>query len=212
MSDRTPPPSPQLPRLRLDFFDTALIMTRREENGQTTSYPVAVQELVSACTEITLASGFLPPNTLFWKQQAGKMTLGLFVPARRWQVRTEKKTYQIPMPPLVFVGHGRSYSIYAVKKRPLSERTPLYHVPAPNVFNDGGICRGNTPFPICSALNMAQALTLFWEGSFFNSHLSQGKCRTEAKDVRKLWRRLDGKKRFALSELVPMNKSLLQLI
>jgi hypothetical protein len=59
---------------------------------------------------------------------------------------------------------------------------------------------------------MAQALTLFWEGSFFNSHLSQGKCRTEVKDVRKLWRKLDGQKRFPLTELLPMNKTLRSLI
>ncbi|MCZ7671778.1 MAG: prokaryotic E2 ligase family D protein [Chloroflexi bacterium] len=104
-------------------------------------YPVAVQDVVSACTEITLGSGFLPPNTLFWKQKA----LGLYIPARRWQVRTEKKPHHVPMPPLVFVGQGRAYSIYAVKKRPLSAQTPLYHLPAPNVFKDGGICQGNTP-------------------------------------------------------------------
>jgi len=171
-----------------------------------------VQDVVSACTEIALGSGFLPPNTLFWKQKADKMTLGIYIPARRWQVQTGKKHLQVPMPPLVFVGNGGSYSIYAVKKRPLSAQTPLYHVPCPNVFGTGGICHGNTPFPLCSAQNMTKTLTLFWEDSLFNGHLSRGKCKTEPADVRKLWRKLDGKKRFPLSELLPMNKTLRSLI
>jgi PRTRC genetic system protein B len=116
------------------------------------------------------------------------------------------------MPPLVFVGRGRAYSIYAVKKRPSSAGVPLYHVPAPNVFAGGNICVGNTPFPDCSTQTIAGALTLFWEGSAFNSHLSQDKCRRYPGDVRRLWQDLEGKKRFPLSELVPMNKTLLQLI
>lgn len=203
---------PEYPRLRLDFYDTAVIMTQTDEAGRITSHPVAVQDVVSACTEVTLASGFLPPHTLFWKQQAQTTTLGVYVPARYWQVRTEKKRYQIPMPPLVFVGRGRSYSIYAVKKRPSVPHTPLFHLPAPNVFDTGNICVGNTPFPACSARTLDQALTLFWEGSNFNSHLSQKKCNSYPRDVRQLWRQLDGKKRFPLSELVPMKKNLHSLM
>jgi PRTRC genetic system protein B len=211
--DETMPPTPaQTPRLRLDFFETAVILSRWEANGQTTSYPVAVQDVVSACTGVTLSSGFLPPDTLFWRRQANQTTLGITVPGRRWQVRTDKKTYHVPMPPLVFVGRGHAYSLYAVKQKPLTIHTPLYHVPCPNVFADGGICPGATPFPACSAQSMNKALTLFWEGSLFNGHLSQGKCCSQPKDVRKLWVELDGRKRFPLAELVPMNKTLQSLI
>ncbi len=212
MSNPTPPPPPQRPRLRLDFFDTAVILSRWEENGQSTTYPVAVQDVVSACTEIQLGSGFLPPNTLFWKQQANKTTLGIYVPGKRWQVRIGKKRLHIPMPPLVFVGNGRAYSLFAVKKRPSDGHTPLYHVPCPNVFGNGGICQGDTPFPACSAKNMAKALKMFWEDSLFNGHLSHGKSKTHAKDVRKLWQNLDGRKRFPLTELIPAQRTLQSLL
>ena len=168
--------------------------------------------MVSACTEIRLGSGFLPPNTLFWKQQAHKTTLGIYVPGRRWRVRVGKKRLRIPMPPLIFVGSGRAYSLYAVKTRPLDGRIPLYHAPCPNVFGDGRICPGTTPFPACSAGAIEEALTLFWEGSLFNSHLSRDKCQSQPADVRKLWQKLDGRKRFPLSELLPMNKALHSLI
>ena len=212
MEDAMPPTPPPAPRLRLDFFETAVILSRWEGNGQTTSYPVAVQDVVSACTEISLSSGFLPPDTLFWRRQANQTTLGIYVPGRRWQVRTDKKTYHVPMPPLVFVGQGHAYSLYAVKKRPLTAQTPLYHVPCPNVFAAGGICPGATPFPACSAQSMSKALALFWEGSLFNGHLSQGKCRSQPKDVRKLWAELDGRRRFPLSELVPAQMKLQALL
>ncbi len=123
-----------------------------------------------------------------------------------------KKRRHIPMPPLVFVGNGRAYSLFAVKKRPLDRRIPLYHAPCPNVFGNGGICSGTTPFPACSAATMEKALTLFWEGSLFNGHMSRGKCQSQPKDVRKLWQKLDGRKRFPLSELLPLNKTLYSLL
>jgi hypothetical protein len=74
----------------------------------------------------------LPPNTLFWKQQASRRpVIGIYVPARRWRVRVESadrdeaRTYHIPMPPLVFVGSDNAYQIYAVKQR----SRPIISVP-----------------------------------------------------------------------------------
>jgi hypothetical protein len=59
----------QPPRLRLDFYPTAVLMSRWEEDGRIIAHPVSVHDVVSACTNIGLSSGLLPPNTLFWKQQ-----------------------------------------------------------------------------------------------------------------------------------------------
>lgn len=202
----TPPPltpQPQMPRLRLDFYNTAVLMSRWEDNGSLITHPVSVHDVVSACTNVELSSGLLPPNALFWKQQANQVILGIYVPARRWKVQTEARSYHVPMPPFVFVGYGSSYHVFAVKKRPSNERDRLYHAPCPNVHTHGGICQGNTPFPICSPRNMQTALTLFLEGSLFNADLSRGKCQSHPEDVRMLWAELDGRKRFPLLELIP---------
>jgi hypothetical protein len=203
-------PQQQWPRLRLDFYSTAVLMSSWEDDGRLSTYPVSVHDVVSACTSVELSSGLLPANTLFWKQRADQSTLGIYVPARRWQVQVADSAhpYHIPMPPFVFVGCGKSYQIFAIKKRPAlspsNEQTQLYYAPCPNVYSSGGICRGNTPFPICSPRNIQTALTLFMEGSLFNADLSGGKCRSHPKDVRHLWIDLDGKKRFPLSELMPV--------
>ena len=206
MSEQSPltPPWPRLrPRLRLDLYDTAVLLTRWEEDGRLVSYPVSVHDVVSACTNVALSSGLLPANTLFWKQQANQVMLAVYVPARRWKVQTAERSYHLPMPPLVFAGCGMSYQVFAVKTRPANEADPLYHAPCPNVYAHGGICRGEAPFPVCSPQTIQVALSLFMEGSLFNADLSWGKCRSHPEDVRRLWAELDGRKRFPLAELVP---------
>lgn len=208
----------QYPRLRLDFYSTAVLMSQWEDDGRLTTYPVSVHDVVSACTSVELSSGLLPPNTLFWKQQASQLVIGIYVPARRWRMRVdsanrdEERAYHIPMPPLVFVGSGNAYQIYAVKRRPRDGHERLYHTPCPNVHHHGGICSGNTPFPECSPQTIDTALSLFMENSLFNGDLSQGKSRRFPDDVRQLWAALEGKKRFPLSELACCRRALRSLL
>jgi len=82
MNEQTPLPQPQWPRLRLDFYSSAVLMSRWEGDGRLATYPVSVHDVVSACTNVQLSSGLLPPHTLFWKQQADQVMLGIYVPAR----------------------------------------------------------------------------------------------------------------------------------
>lgn len=203
---------PPYPRLRLDFYDTAVLMSQWTDDGRVKAYPISVHDVVSACTHIELSSGLLPPETLFWKRQGNQDKLAIYVPARRRQVQTDSRTHDLPMPPFVFVGCGLAYQIFAVKKRPDRGSDALYHAPCPNVFGHGGICQGNTPFPACTIRSVHQALNLFLEGSLFNSHLSQSKCQSYPDDVRRLWEVLHGRKRFPLSELVPTQMKLQALL
>ena len=223
MSGQVSPPQQQWPRLRLDFYSSAVLMSRWEEDGRTVTYPVSVHDVVSACTNVEVSSGLLPANTLFWKQRANQAVLGIYVPARRWQVQcetansSENQSYHLPMPPFVFVGSGTVYQIFAVKKRPKvnSEQrrrnipTRLYHAPCPNVHSNGSICQGNTSFPICSPQTVHQALQLFMESSLFNADLASGKCQSYPDDVRELWKELDGRKRFPVRELVQSNMAVI---
>ena len=206
------PHQPPLPRLRLDFYDTAVLLSRWEEDGRLLTYPVSVHDVVSACTSVALSSGMLPSNTLFWGQQASTTTLGIYVPARRWRMQSAERHYHLPMPPFVFVGSGTAYKIFAVKKRASGEDVRLYHAPCPNVHTTGGICQGNAPFPDCSPQTIQAALQLFMEGSLFNADLSRGKCRSYPDDVRQLWAELDDRKRFPVSELVPAQTRQLSLL
>ena len=202
----------QGPRLRLDFYNTAVIMSQWEEDGRLATYPVSIHDVVSACTHVNLNSGLLPPDTLFWKQRANQVSLGIYVPARRWRVQTAERSCRLPMPPFIFVGDGSAYKIFAVKKRPTNEHDTLYHAPCPNVHSSGSICQGNAPFPTCSPRNIQTALMLFMEGSHFNADFSNGKCKSYPDDVCQLWAELDGRKRFPLSELVPAQRTIRSLV
>jgi PRTRC genetic system protein B len=208
----------QMPRLRLDFYNTAVLMSRWEDDGRVTAYPVSIHDVVAACADRPLSSGLLPPNVLFWKRQAGDASLAVYVPARRWRARldgggnADPIEYHLPLPPFVFVGDGAVYRIFAVKGRSSDERERLYRAPCPNVHNGGAICQGNAPFPACSPQTIQAALTLFMEGSLFNGDLSRLKCRAYPDDVRRLWAELDGRKRFPLSELLPTRITLADLL
>jgi hypothetical protein len=63
---------------------------------------------------------------------------------------------------------------------------------------------------VCSPQTIEAALGLFMENSLFNGDLSRGKCHYYPDDVRELWAKLEGKKRFPLSELVSCRRVLLQ--
>lgn len=192
------------PQVRLDFYESAVLMTTFD-GDQVTTYPVSVHDVAQACAGVSLFSGLLPSQTLFWGRQGDKTILGIFVPARRWQVYlADGPNYHLPMPACIFIGVGNAYYVYAVKERIVQWTTSLWHLPCPNVFGKGRICPGNTPFPDCSAGTIQQALELFLEGSRFNGDLAMGKCRAYPDDVRRLWPELAGRPRFPLRQLLPM--------
>jgi hypothetical protein len=191
----------QYPRARLDLYDEAVVLTRYEGDDRRASFPVAVDDLVAAFSRVPVSSGLLPPNCLFWGWENGQTRMGIYVPGRRWRLQTVERTFHIPLPPLVFLGAGVQYRVYAVKRRPRAMPIELYHCPTPNVHPNGVICQGSAPFLACASDTIEQALTLFLEGSLFNSDLAAGKCRRFPDDVRKLWMQLDGAKRFPIGEL-----------
>lgn len=203
----------QRPLVRLDFFAEMVLLTRFGESHSQTCYPVAVEDVAGVFTDIRLATGLLPRETLFWQKQGDVTTLAIYVPARRWQVQVmDERTYHIPLPPMMFVGRGRNYYVYALRSRPRGPHTPLWHFPSPNVSDNGSICLGNAPFPTCTTATIYSALHLFLEGSAFNDHLVQGRSATFPDDVRQLWELLDGQKRFPSHHLSPLNVTLGQLM
>jgi hypothetical protein len=196
------------PRARLDLYEEAVVLTRYEGPDLRTCYPVAVDDLVAAFSRVPVASGLLPPNCLFWGRENGETRMAIYVPGRCWRLQTAEQTFHIPLPPLVFLSAGLQYRVYAVKRRSRAMPIELYHCPTPNVHPDGVICQGTAPFPVCASDTIEQALSLFLEGSLFNSDLAAGKCRRFPDDVRKLWMQLDRAKRFPAGELMPARTGL----
>lgn len=192
----------QYPRARLDLYEEAVILTRYEGVDRRTSYPVAVDDLVAAFSRVPISSGLLPVNCLFWGRETGQTRIAIYVPGRRWQLQTAERIFHVPLPPLVFIGAGDRYSIFAVKRRPRQMPFRLYHCPTPNVHPTGVVCQGSAPFPGCASDTIERALNLFLEGSQFNGDLAANKCRSFPDDVRELWMQVEGAKRFPTGELL----------
>jgi PRTRC genetic system protein B len=207
----TAEPETEQPLIRLDLYPSAVRLTRYDGPAQT-SHLVSPLDLAAAWSQMPVATGFLPPNTLFWQRQEGAELLAVFVPGRQWTVQADSGPLRLPLPPLVFIGQAQSYAVFAVKRRPANPAAALYHAPLPNVWPSGQICGGSAPFPHCSAATIGAALSLFLEGSRFNRHLIQGKSQAFPDDIHQLWHTLAGKRRFPLTQLVPTYRQLAHIM
>ena len=193
-------------RLRLDIYSESVVLTRYDKQQQPQAcYEVAPAALAAALSGMPVTTGLLPENVLFYSR-AGEERIGLYVPPGKRTLQmaapAEKlidglAAITVPLPPLVFVGEGRTWAVYAVRERPTSAQDPLFHAPLPNVFTgdsvsgprSGHICRGEVAMPACSLDTAHAALALFLE-SAFNDHLVDGKSQAHPDDVRELWQAL----------------------
>ncbi len=199
-------------KVRLDFYSETVLLTRFEEGGARATYPAAVADLAAAFTGIPLSSGLLPPRTVFWSRAGDQDRIGIYRPARVQEVvRAEAGKLTIPLPPLLFIGHGANYRVYALKGIPDSDGRALFHAPLPNVGTNGRVCRGDVAFPICCGATIRPALELLLS-SRFNNHEVEGKSRRRPDDVRMLWQEIAGRRRFPVGDLVPMGLSLGEVI
>ena len=112
---------------------------------------------------------------------------------------------EIPLPPFIFIGHGKSYGIVAVKQRPLDENDEIFHFPAPNVSGrNGSICWGNGSGSVPKAVQkaMPQVAKMFLTETWFNDHMQDNRCKSG--DIHALWLKLyqGNKRKFPQRQLV----------
>jgi PRTRC genetic system protein B len=194
---------------RLDLFSETIAYTRFEDGRPTTCHEVDPDDLATAFTGLALNTGLLPANCLFYGRLGGQERIGVFLePAVRTLLLDDAasvKSISIPCPPLILVGHGVNYALYAVKQRPGADDR-LYRAPFPNVYANGALCAGTATFPPCSAGTMRQAIHALFE-SRFNDHLLSEKSQRHPENVLDLWRELAEKRRrkYPLADLVATN-------
>lgn len=195
----------RLPRVALTATAETLWLTRFDAAGQPeVTYPVTVTDVANTFRGLGgTGSGVLPEHVLFWQATDRGARMGLWLPpaARtlRWAVGRRVRRFSVPMPGLVLVGQGVSYSVFAAKERPASEKAPLFHAPLANVNDNGLICAGTVKFTRCTPSTLAAAADLFFE-SEFNADLSADKV-ASPKTLLNYLLALRGKRRFPLDAL-----------
>lgn len=199
---------------RLDFFSDFIVLSKFWQGQLSEQYVVDPMEVATALAGLDLSSGLLPDNCLFWSKKGGHDRLGVYVPPRVWlvSIRGEEQAWRVPLPGLVFTGHGYDFSLWAVAERPTDRQAPLYLAPCPNVHPEG-VCRGNAPFPRASPATLWQAVDVFFH-SKFNRDLSNAKSLAYPDCVLEQWRALSqaGAESYPLADLVKTNLSLGSLI
>lgn len=118
--------------------------------------------------------------------QAGLWFMRYLSPSRQTitlQGEGDEQRLTLPFPPLLLVGYGTQYYLWALRTASWSPEAPLYHAPFPNIGSAGQICWGdNVPGPVTAAA-METTWRLFLQ-SPFNGHWASGKSRAHDEDVR----------------------------
>ncbi|MEM7348697.1 MAG: hypothetical protein AAF485_31085 [Chloroflexota bacterium] len=201
-------------QVRLDIYEHYPLLTFFEKGEITSQFIAHPAAIASALTNITLNSGLLPKNTLWWGQQQGAIRMGVYIPPDQHlvSIRNEAEAWRIPLPGLIFVGHRDKYACWAVKETPTHPHIPIFHAPCPNVHPEG-VCRGNAPFPRAEIGTIWQAIEVFFR-SRFNQDLGQKKSRAYPDDILERWLALKNQQAttYPLDDLMPTGLTLKELI
>lgn len=192
-------------KLRLDFHSQAVVMHVFLET-ETKVKTVSALDIAHALSrELTVSTGLLSPDTLFWCNTRDGEVEGIWVePGVRTLALQERAggqptRYTIPTPGLIFLcKSGTPPWVFAVKRRPTKPTDPVYKAPFYNVFANGRVCPGTHKFPVERG-NIPD--------SFFRSFFSptgdyDDRSKKHPSTLKNLWKELGGRKTYPLKDLV----------
>ncbi|MBL8166363.1 MAG: hypothetical protein JNJ61_30540 [Anaerolineae bacterium] len=211
------------PSLILSFYSYG-VMLRKQEGELITEFPVDPAQIALAlAAKVTFDTGLLGRNTLLVRQDGVKKTIVEYRPPQKTGIFLDdaEVALRVPLPGLVMIRVTASdkapqYGVYAVKRRPETLDAPLFHAPLPNVFGSGAICWGTVERVTDDALRRV-SLVPDWSmllGSPFGNHACSGKSRSHPQDIRARLVALEAQKakRYPLSDLIPIKKTLAHLL
>ncbi|MGQ0542890.1 MAG: hypothetical protein ACT4O9_13710 [Blastocatellia bacterium] len=108
----------------------------------------------------------------------------------------------VPLPPLILLGKGQDYYLWAAATSHVSANTNIAVAPLPNI-GSGKICFGKNEVPETHPSTLGEVWKLIFETPFNGDHSSE-RCETERQDVRELLWKLaaDKVRKFPKSELM----------
>lgn len=114
----------------------------------------------------------------------------------------------VPLPPLILLGKGREYHLWAAASSQISANTSLAVAPLPNI-GSGKICFGKNEVPEAHPSTLSEVWKLIFDTPFNADHAGE-RCLTGPQDVRELLSKLaaDKVKKFPKSELIVSNTTI----
>lgn len=205
---------------------------QHEHDGQVLTKCLSARDVAAAFGERDEDTGWLPAGILragygkngvwYVYQHAPTIVTIRLTQEDSGGSKAAEQELRIPVPGTLMVGIGATYYLFCwhgvsspgapAAGAQLDLAGALFRAPFPNVNTNGNICFGRNPLAVTGAREATpEAAQHVWELFFatpFNADLTNGKCKTFPKDVRKLLRRLDGAEIFPQDELIVHEKTL----
>ena len=157
------------------------------EHGQVTTKIVTPSAVRVAFTQEPLDSGFLPSSVVrTGTSAAGDFCVAFYPPARHpipLLTETGTQLVTVPLPGMVLVGIGQTYSLWSVRCATFSPTATVYAAPLPNVYHNGQVCWGRNIPPLAHPTTMDAAWELVLTTPF-TRELAAHKCVSAPQDVR----------------------------
>jgi PRTRC genetic system protein B len=196
-------------QVRLDLYGDSIVLYSLDKGVIKTKMVSARDITMALLSEVSLSSGILPKDALWWKQGKEGPEVALWRSPRVWAAALQleafkpPRRFKIPMPGLIFLcSPGKPPKVFAAKKRPKSANQVIYHAPLFNLFSDGRTCAGTHKFPV----EIEEIPESFFTSFFTREANYGGRSKKYPQDLLKLWEELDGKTRYPLDDLMPAGK------
>ena len=207
----------QAPR-NLEYLDAELLFVDRNyilhylEGNRHIYKSLTSDVLRNAFNNEPVDTGWLPENVIRHGSSAIGDWFVSFHPRQRYNLQVQDEQLHLPLPSFVFVGISTSYFAWAVKGTKFDARSFIYHVPLPNVMNDGRICWGNV-HPLPASLSTIESTWKKFIGSIFNQDYTQRKSLKFNNIIDRLKllhqrSRVSARCRYPISDLVPIRDNL----
>ncbi len=212
----TPPPPDAIGAL---YFLPGQYLFKRLEEGREIAKALSSEQIARAFREFKTDTGWITRRILRYREEPEGNYILSFEPAQIRPIFVETDGAQVkeivlPLPTLVLFGKRNEFYLWAAKARNITAKTRLAIAPLPNVGGDlsGKICFGKNEVPEARAETIDAVWDLIWRAPFNRDH-SNGKCKSEPQDVRRLLFSLSekGARRFPARELLESDTTLEQM-
>lgn len=193
------------------YFLPGQYLFKRFEQGREITKALSSASIARAFRDYETDTGWLTTRRIlrYREEPEGNYFLS-YEPAGKRTIFVETEAREVieitlPLPTLILFGCKGEFYLWATKNRQVTEKTPLFSAPLPNLggFGGGKICFGGNEVPEVRADTIESVWKLIFNTPF-NGDQANNKCRSSREDVRRLLFSLaeTDKKTFPASELL----------
>jgi len=203
---RPPPHSLETAVAELIFLPDGQLVFCSRQNGVHTAKFLSPEDVKRAFFPIVSDTGWLPPDVVRWGHGNGQEWAVLFKPARVYDLslavpEQEQQTIRVPLPNTVILAIGHELYAWAVKTSVFKADVPAFHLPLPNVAQNGRVCFGANQHPPAGLQTVNQIWDIWITGAFTSESCTH-KSKAHPNDVRTQLEAIQGRTSYPRKDLI----------